>query len=113
VESQANLIQYQQSQAERASTRNSFAILEDGERKNKLLGVINWLSAADSILDQEASKVMRNEYRGAGRWVFEDQKMKAWIDPRNLMVPILWMNGIPGAGMKLRNRTFKPPLTSF
>jgi hypothetical protein len=66
------------------------------------VAVVNWLSAADAILDQEASAAMRSEYPAAGRWVFEDPKMKAWADPVNSVVPILWMNGIPGAG-KIRH----------
>ena len=78
--------------------RNSFAMLEEAERKKRQVVVVNWLSATDAILDQEASKAMRNEYPMAGRWVFEDPKMKTWVDPGKSVAPLLWMNGIPGAG---------------
>jgi hypothetical protein len=98
VERQASLIEYQEAQAERANVRNSFAILEEAERKNRYLAVVNWLSATDAILDQEASKAMRSEDPSAGRWVFEESRMKAWMDPANSVVPLLWMNGKPGAG---------------
>lgn len=98
VERQASLIEYQVSQAERANVRNSLTVLEEAERKNRHLAVVNWLSATDAILDQEASTAMRSEDPTAGRWVFEEPKMKAWVDPAKSAVPLLWMNGIPGAG---------------
>lgn len=98
VESRASLIEYQAAQAERAHARNSFAILEEAERKNRHLAVVNWLSATDAVLDQEASTAMRSEDLTAGQWFFEEPMMKAWIDPAKSTLPLLWMNGIPGAG---------------
>ena len=76
----------------------SFAAIEEAERKRQLILVMNWLSAADSILDQEAAASVRRDYPPTGRWILEDPKIKAWCEPSNSVVPIVWINGIPGAG---------------
>jgi hypothetical protein len=98
IETQANLVQIQESRAERAHFRNQFKMIEDDRRKKRHLDVVNWLSATNSILDQEAAVAIRQEYPASGQWLLEDRKIKAWMDPNNSLVPILWMKGIPGAG---------------
>lgn len=65
--------------------------------------MMNWLMSMDIndhvILDQETAMGMRQDYPSTGRWIFSEPKVKAWMDPSNAVLPILWMNGIPGAGM--------------
>lgn len=99
VESQANLIQIQEAQADRAFIRNQFNMAEDANRQKRYLDVMNWLSAADSVIDQEAAARVRSEVPSTGQWILQDAKVKAWVDPNSSLIPILWMNGIPGAGM--------------
>jgi hypothetical protein len=70
---------------------------EDAQKKSRL-EVVNWLAAVDSVLDQEISAAIRDEYPSTGKWILQDIKIKSWMDPNNSMVPIMWMNGIPGAG---------------
>ena len=102
VESQANLIQIQESQAESARLQASLLNLEESERREKTLNVFNWLSSADIDLDQEANAVVRREYPESGFWIFENEKIKAWTDPNNSLIPLVWLNGIPGAGMYIQ-----------
>jgi hypothetical protein len=82
--------------------RNQFAVIEETAQKKKRLDVVNWLAAVDSVLDQEASAAIRHDYPSTGKWVLQDVKIKSWMDPNNAMVPIMWMNGIPGAGGQCR-----------
>ena len=98
IECQANILQIQEARTERAKVRASFTALEEAERKNKRLVVLNWLSSAKTILDQEAFVEMRRDYPSTGHWMLENPVMKSWLDPGNTLVPVVWMNGIPGAG---------------
>lgn len=98
VESRANIAQIQEAQASRAAARNSFATLEEGQRKTRHLEVIGWLSAPNEVLDQEAAVKVRSDNPSSGKWLLQDSKMKAWMDTNNSIVPSLWMNGKPGAG---------------
>jgi hypothetical protein len=82
VESQANLIQIQDTQAERAVVRNNFAMIEEQQHKNNYLAVINWLSAVDSILDQETSSKVRQDYPSTGKWVLQDAKNQITDRPK-------------------------------
>jgi hypothetical protein len=80
--------------------RNQFTIIEVNAQKKRRLDVVNWLAAVDSVLDQEAAAAIRDEYPTTGKWILQDIKIRNWMDPSNSMVPIMWMNGIPGAGNK-------------
>jgi hypothetical protein len=100
IECQANILQIQEARTERANVRASFTAIEEAEKKNKRLVVLNWLSAAKTILDQEVSAEIRRDYPSTGRWVLENPTLKSWLDPSNALLPMVWMNGIPGAGMK-------------
>jgi hypothetical protein len=98
VESRANIVQIQQAQASRAAARNSFAVLEEGQRKTRHLEVIGWLSAHNEVIDQEAAAKVRSDNPSSGKWLLQDSKVKAWMDTSNSIIPSLWMNGKPGAG---------------
>lgn len=98
IERQASIIQIEEARTERAHVRNQFMIIEENAQKKRRLDVINWLSAVDSILDQEDSATVRHEYPSTGKWILHNVKIKSWMDPKNSMIPIMWINGIPGAG---------------
>jgi hypothetical protein len=100
IKRQASIIQIEEARTERAHVRNQFTIIEENAQKKTRLDVINWLSAVDSILDQESSATVRHEYPSTGKWILHDVKIKTWMDPKNSMIPIMWMNGIPGAGRR-------------
>jgi hypothetical protein len=74
-------------------------MIEDAHREKRYLDVMNWLSAVDSVIDQEAAARVQNEYPTTGWWILQDKKIKAWTDSKLSLIPMLWMNGIPGAGM--------------
>jgi hypothetical protein len=104
VESQANLLQIEESQKERTKVRESFAEIAEAERKQEYFVVMNWLSSTEVILDQEAAAGIRKEYPRSGRWIFSDPILKAWLNPASTLAPLVWVNGKPGAG-KFTNNT--------
>ncbi|KAF4628757.1 hypothetical protein G7Y89_g9399 [Cudoniella acicularis] len=98
VESQANILQIRDSQIEREAARKAFADIKEEERKTKYFRVLNWLSATEVILDQEAAALARKEYPTTGNWILDNNIIKAWTHVRNTVAPLVWINGIPGAG---------------
>ena len=98
IETQASPTQIQETQTERAYLQNQFNMTEDNRRMRTQLDVINWISAVDSILDQEAAMAIRQDHPTSGQWLLDDKKMRAWMDPSSSLIQFLWMNGIPGAG---------------
>jgi hypothetical protein len=63
--------------------------------------VMNWLTYVDVVVDQETSIAKQKEYSNTGLWIFGEPMIKAWLDISGAALPMLWINGIPGAGMIL------------
>jgi hypothetical protein len=99
IEGQASLVEFEASQAAREVAENNFRQIEEAERKRQRIAVKEWLSPASSHLDQENATATRMEYPNTGQWLFNYEKMKSWCDPHASNIPLLWLNGIPGAGM--------------
>ncbi|KAI1563089.1 hypothetical protein PtrEW13061_012073 [Pyrenophora tritici-repentis] len=57
-----------------------------------------WLVAANCGADQETYARVRQEYPGTGQWFLQKNRFRSWFDPNFCSTPLLWMNGIPGAG---------------
>jgi len=98
IESTANLEQIQESRDARLKLQASFSALEREQGRVQTLAVVNWLSAAESSLDQETFAETRLLIPTTGRWILEEEKIKAWLDPKDSSVPVFWLSGIPGAG---------------
>ena len=45
--------------------------------------------------------------RGTGRWLLRDETFAKWLDKEDASIKVLWLQGIPGAGMcKINQMTF-------
>lgn len=73
-------------------------MIEEARNQQRRLDVVTWLCAVDPILDHEAAVNTRVMYPSSGKWLLQDNKIKSWLDHKNASSPLLWMNGIPGAG---------------
>jgi hypothetical protein len=98
IESTASLEQLQEARGAHLQSQTKFAAFELGQNHKKMLDVVQWLSAADSDADQEAFASTRHDIPDTGRWVLNETKVKSWLDPNQSSVPIIWLNGKPGAG---------------
>ncbi|KAH6702884.1 hypothetical protein BKA61DRAFT_619706 [Leptodontidium sp. MPI-SDFR-AT-0119] len=98
IESHAGIVQIQETQVERAYVRKQLSMIEEARNQQRRLDVVTWLCAVDPILDHEAAVNTRVMYPSSGKWLLQDNKMKSWLDHKNASSPLLWMNGIPGAG---------------
>jgi hypothetical protein len=98
IEHQASVVQIQDALDTRLRSQASFAILEQNQNHTKKLAVLNWLSATDASLDQEAFSMTRQEVPNSSSWILQEPAIQSWLDPDDSIVPVFWLNGIPGAG---------------
>ena len=76
-----------------------FQQLEDSEIKRRRTAVKDRLWPANSSLDQEHTTRKRSDYPDTGHWFLQSDMFEKWKSFSNVDEPILWLNGIPGAGM--------------
>ena len=99
IESQANVLEIQASQVSRALAEKAFEAEAIARRDYQRLAVRTWLSARNVQLDHEACIEMRREYPTTGLWILDKTAIAAWHDNQNTTVPLVWVHGIPGAGI--------------
>jgi hypothetical protein len=97
--SHAGLLDIQAAQKLRAATEVQFEEVAKLEEKRQRIAVTEWLDCAKSQLDQLDAKAVREAYPQSGRWLLDRPQMKAWLDLQSEEKPLLWIRGIPGAGM--------------
>ena len=74
-------------------------IIEEKKRADFYLhDTIAWLKVADERQDDELDRLLRRKHEGTCEWIFNHALLKAWKDDAH-GEPILWLKGIPGAGM--------------
>lgn len=102
VESKATQLHITQYNNDRDKLFAALASTQKNESREAFDRVRNWISAANQ--DREFEKHQRvlksvenkTQKRG-GQWILGHEKMKNWLG-QSLRSPILWVNGIPGAG---------------
>ena len=72
--------------------------MNEAEDLRRILAVQTWLSAANATIDQQNGTDVGNENPGTGRWLLTVDKYQSWFNIDLCSTPLLWMNGIPGAG---------------
>lgn len=102
VESQANLVEFEELfqalERARATAEAEYQRRTEDEERHRQIIVRNWLSAASTDADQEKGLNARKDCPNSGRWLLENQYMQAWFNVEFCTTPMLWLNGIPGAG---------------
>ncbi|PMD12225.1 hypothetical protein NA56DRAFT_756767 [Hyaloscypha hepaticicola] len=102
VESQANLVEFEQlfhqMEMGRVAAKADFQRRKEEEERNRRIAVRNWLSAASTDVDQERGVSVRKHNPGSGRWLLGNNQVQGWFNPEFCSAPVVWINGIPGAG---------------
>ena len=79
--------------------QSSFEDAAKAERLRRLLAVIEKINAPSTLTDHEAFIEIRQEYPISGRWILQHPLFKNWKDFTCPHADLLWINGIPGAGI--------------
>ena len=99
IESQASLAEYEQSKAARLIAQNSFEDVAKAEKLRRFLAVTEKMHPANTLTDHEGVLETREEYPESGRWILRHPCLRNWMDFTHPNIPLLWVNGIPGAGI--------------
>jgi hypothetical protein len=76
--------------------------LEEDQSQRKYTEVMEWISGAKTTIgDHDSFCDTRLEYPGSGDWILKNEKVQNWKEADTPVSSILWLNGIPGAGMPL------------
>ncbi|KAK8879908.1 zinc finger protein [Apiospora arundinis] len=72
---------------------------KESQEAQRLIHLKTWLDPPNVENDQhELCKIWKN-CPGSGQWLLDNRSLKEWIDPHYPTIPpLLWINGIPGAG---------------
>ena len=99
VESQASLLDYEKSKTARLTAQNSFEEIAKAERLRRYLAVTEKIHPPNTLSDQEETAEIRQDYPDSGKWILKHPYLREWMDLTRPNVPVLWVNGIPGAGI--------------
>lgn len=70
------------------------------QHMKKATRVKEWLATgAQSLYDHERFLAEREPYPSTGRWILDHEIISDWMNAEVPASPIVWMTGIPGAGM--------------
>jgi hypothetical protein len=98
LENEVRLLEIERSQRSRDLQEHQFQMAQEEERKRQVFTIMEKLQPASSDTDQWKGA---NRWKGiptTGNWLFNHELMTRWM--RVCEAPsILWLNGIPGAGM--------------
>ena len=98
IQSQANLLHFQQYQMDRRKFIEDLDKREKTEREEKYIAVRKWMSGAESSLDHEDACKAWRKYTGTGKWILKNEHVRNWREAQSPTESSLWINGVPGAG---------------
>ncbi|ETS83638.1 hypothetical protein PFICI_05514 [Pestalotiopsis fici W106-1] len=98
IESRASLIQFEEVKIIRQQQEQMFQLMDQSAQSNRFCEVMEWLSPFLPDGLQDSYKEISSICPDAGRWLLEHPKVKDWLLPQYCTTPLLWLNGIPGAG---------------
>lgn len=61
--------------------------------------VEHWLSAIDIKAEHRIHQFKRRVCQNPGHWLLNSPELKTWLGIEDQLNPLLWLSGIPGAGM--------------
>lgn len=98
IESRASLIEFDQIQRTRASTEANLRETKATEARRQRAAVFEWLSSPNMDAVHERHVNARSANPKSCRWILDDDRFRRWFDPVYCSIPLLWINGKPGAG---------------
>jgi hypothetical protein len=99
-DSQTVLAHIQKYEQDRSKKLELLKNQEEDDRNKKYFAVLTWFCAAQStVSDHDNFRVARNPCSGSGGWILKHEKVQNWMEMDPPMSSMLWINGIPGAGM--------------
>jgi hypothetical protein len=100
------LAEFRKLQDLRISARIEFQRARAVERDRRRDRIQLFLGAINSHARHEDAIKLRHD--ATGEWLLRDARFQQWFSPEGCTDPLLWLNGIPGAGMFKLGRGMSP-----
>jgi hypothetical protein len=101
VESNATLAHYQRYQEDIKDLNKKLDDLVAEEQQKKKRAVSDWLAVGHQPeKNHEDFRHVRRPYPTTAQWILENGHIKDLLGSGVPATPIIWMHGIPGAGMR-------------
>jgi len=101
IEGSATLTQFEEIQNLRNDAIRAFERDRKAHEERRQVVVKQWLSPCDYETQQNRHRSTRSICIDSGRWLLESSQFQKWFSPDYCSTPLLWLSGIPGAGMAL------------
>lgn len=98
IETQASIHHFETSWATRELVKEQFEITKRMEKDLQLRRVREWLASTNAEQDQKDHSRVRAGQSESGKWILQTSQFRDWADPDFCQHPLLWINGMPGAG---------------
>ncbi len=106
IENQGQLLHFAQYQADRLRAIREFERSEQDDKRSMVQATLQWLCSTHNTLEFDKAVEARQESPADGSWILQNQKVGNWMMDELPKSSILWMHGIPGAGMIFQNDSF-------
>lgn len=98
VDREASSIDIAEARAWRLRTEEDTEKCEKQRRNCQLQDSITWLAIEDTHQEDKLYRLAQRWHNGTCKWVQGNSRMIAWLSESD-DEPVLWIKGIPGAGM--------------
>ncbi|KAL9116701.1 MAG: hypothetical protein Q9187_006774, partial [Circinaria calcarea] len=98
VDKEALSIEIAEARSWRIQAQQNLEHREKERQLSQLQNSIAWLAVEDRILEDDLHRLSQRRQPGTCDWVLGSSKLIAWVAD-DYEEPILWLRGIPGAGM--------------
>lgn len=99
LDSHATVAEIEETISFRAKAEAEMVEAKEREQLHRRTFVTNWLSAASSQAIQVSGEKARSICPRSGHWLLSDKRFVDWFHPKYCTTPLLWLSGIPGAGL--------------
>ena len=101
LDSQANIVQFEQIQLARKESDRQFASMKEAELSRRRIATYQWLAAANVEIIHSRATTARSTVPLSGQWILDNRRFQHWFQPDFCQTPALWLNGSPGIGREL------------
>ena len=61
------------------------------------------LSLSPHLYDVDLERIRQKSHQDTGQWLDNEVEFRRWFNPNDRLAQLLWLEGIPGAGMTFRS----------
>lgn len=108
ISNEVTLASIQDAQAAYAEALKNYERDEEFQRRQDFATVQQSLSPR--LYDDDLETFRKRRSPESGKWVEKNEEFCAWFKTSNKSKQVLWIEGIPGAGMSRFNRVFRQQL---